>query len=94
MSKAIARAKDFDVVFAIWTDDLNVSRVGCGGVDGQWWPYVGDNAATIGQMLNGTMPDFTPVSSRKPRRSAICTMVCGTKRHWSARRLLRAILVE
>jgi hypothetical protein len=50
MSKASARARDVDVVFAIWTDDINVSRVGCGGSDGQWWPLMGDNAATIRQM--------------------------------------------
>jgi hypothetical protein len=49
MSKAISRARDIDVGFAIWTDDIGVGRVRCGGSDGQWWPYVGDNAATIGQ---------------------------------------------
>jgi hypothetical protein len=50
MSNAIARARDIDVVFAIWTDDIAVGHVGCGGSDGQWWLFVGDNAATIGQM--------------------------------------------
>jgi hypothetical protein len=31
MSKVMARARDIDVVFAIWTDDLNVDHVGWGG---------------------------------------------------------------
>jgi hypothetical protein len=34
MSKAMVRARDFDVGFAIWTDDIGVGHVGCGGVDG------------------------------------------------------------
>jgi hypothetical protein len=54
MSKASARARDSDVVIAIWTDDINVSRVGCGVSEGQWWPFMGDNAATIGQSLLGS----------------------------------------
>lgn len=45
----MARATDIDVVFAIWTDDIDVSHVGCGGCDRQWWPYMGDNIAVIGQ---------------------------------------------
>ncbi len=46
----MARATDTDVVFAIWTDDIGVSHVGCGDSDGQWWPLMGDNAATIGRV--------------------------------------------
>ena len=52
MSKAISRARDIDVGFAIWTDDNVVGRVGCGVSDGQWWPFMGDKAARIGQNWN------------------------------------------
>jgi hypothetical protein len=50
MSKAMARGTDIDVVFAISTDDTGVSHVGCGRSDRQWWPDMGDNAATIGRV--------------------------------------------
>jgi hypothetical protein len=48
-------------VFAIWTDDLSVNHVDV-AVEGQWRPFVGDNAATTGQVMIGTVSNHAALT--------------------------------